>query len=371
MYNFICVFNTSYTSMRNHRALFVAFVVITLLFTGTGVMAQRAPMVLFSPDSINNLNQDIRNDKYGKISSLIIYYKNRIVYESYYGFAQASTLHPISSVTKSITSLAVGICLDKGLIPSLDVKLADYLPEYKDLFAKDPRKDAITLRHLLAQTSGFKWDEWTIHYSYAGNPLIELSHQNQNWLPLILNLPMTASPGQVFCYNSACSDLIKQIVERASGLSFKRFVEENIFRELNISSYHWDKYPENGEPAWGGLSLTTRDMAKIGVLVHNQGRWGSKSVISEKWIKESVSEITHTDSIGYGYHWWVKAQPDGQPLIFAAGYGDQYVFVAPDKKLVVAINAKNFTDHKWERDHNDLINRILRAYSSPELAVRE
>jgi CubicO group peptidase (beta-lactamase class C family) len=182
---------------------------------------------------------------------------------------------------------------------------------------------------------------------------------------------MDSSPGQVFNYNSACSDLIKQIVERASGKSFKIFVDEYIFRELNISSYHWDSYPENGEPAWGGLSLTTRDMAKIGVLVYNKGRWGSKSIISEEWINESVSEVTYTDSIGYGYHWWVKAQPDGQPLIFAAGYGDQYVFVAPDKNLVVAVNAKNFTDHKWERDHNDLINRILRAYTNPELAVRE
>lgn len=357
--------------MRNRSKILMTFAVITLFFFGNSAFAQRPPLLLFCPDSINQLNQDIRNDKYGKISSLLIYHKNRIVYEFYYGFSLASTLHPVSSVTKSITSIAVGVCLDKGFIPSLDAKLADYLPEYSDIFEKDIRKKDISLRHLLTQTSGFAWDEWTIHYSYAGNPLIELSHRNENWIPIILNLPLETAPGEVFNYNSTCSDLIREIITRASGLSFRAFVEKYIFNELNITSYNWDSYPENGEPAWGGLSLTTRDMAKIGILIHNKGKWSDRSVISEDWVSRSTSQIVQTDRLGYGYHWWVQRQPDGQPLVFAAGYGDQYVYIAPDKKLVVAINAKNFTDHKWERDHNDLIDRILRANFIPHSASVE
>lgn len=356
--------------MRFLKAPLAIIFVFGLICCSPQAKSQRAPAILFYPDSIDNINTDIRNDKYGKISSLMVYFDHRIAYESYYGFTQASTLHPISSVTKSVTSLAVGVCLDKGIIPSLDVKLADYFPEYNQTFEDEPLKKTITLRHLLDQTSGFKWDEWTIHYSYAGNPLIELSQKPENWIPIILNLPMDTIPGTKFNYNSSCSDLIKAIIERSSGLDFRTFVDNNILKPLNISSYYWDTYPENGEPAWGGLSLTTRDMAKIGVLVHNKGKWGDQTIISEEWIKKSVSEVVKTDSIGYGYHWWVKHQPDGQPLVFAAGYGDQYVFIAPDKKLVVAINAKNFTDHKWERDHNDLINRILRAYIHKGMAQK-
>lgn len=348
--------------MRMLKVLVTFVHIVGLLAISQRAESQRPPATLFYADSIDNINTDIRNDRYGKISSLIIYQNHRIAYESYYGFTQASTLHPISSVTKSITSLAVGICLDRGYIPSLDVKLIDYFPEYHHIFEKDSLKQAISLRHLLNQTSGLKWDEWTIHYSYAGNPLIELSQKPESWIPIILSLPMDTVPGAKFNYNSGCSDLIKEIVERSSGLDFRTFVDKNILTPLNIASYHWDTYPENGEPAWGGLSLTTRDMAKIGVLVHNHGKWGNKAIVSEQWINESVAQVIEADSIGYGYHWWVKPQPDGHPLIFAAGYGDQYVFIAPDKNLVVAINAKNFTDHKWERDHTDLINRILRAY---------
>jgi CubicO group peptidase (beta-lactamase class C family) len=361
------------------KALTMRFCLLKYVFTislavfhlSEHAFAQPAPALLFSSDSINNLNKDIRNDQYGKISSLIIYHKNRLVSENYFGFTQATTLHQISSVTKSVTSLAVGICIDKGFIPSVDIEIAEYFPEYSRFFVTDPLKSKITLRHLLAQTSGFNWDEWTIHYSYAGNPLIELSHKPVNWIPIILNLPMSSSPGEIFNYNSACSELIKEMVSRSSGLSFKNFVEKYLFDELNISTYYWDSYPENDEPAWGGISLTTRDMAKIGLLVYNGGKWGNKRIISEEWIRKSSMEIAGNESIGYGYHWWIGKQPDGNPLIFAAGYGDQYVYIAPDKNIVVAINAKNFTDHKWDRNNTDLINRIIRAYSKPTIAKVE
>ncbi|MDY0200337.1 MAG: serine hydrolase [Bacteroidales bacterium] len=347
-----------------------AIVVVLFIFLSLGssweAKSQRAPELLFNADSMEQLSNDIRNDKYGKLSSLLIYQNQRIVFESYYGFTQLNTLHPISSVTKSITSLAVGICIDKGFIPSLDVKIADFFPEYNDIFQSDSLKSLITLRHLLTQTSGFKWDEWSIHYSYAGNPLIELSHLPKYWIPIILKLPMESTPGKVFNYNSACSELIKEIVMRSSGIDFKAFVYQYLFEPLGITTFYWDSYFQNNEPAWGGLFLTTRDMAKIGILVNNQGFWGSKSVVSEEWINNSVSEVVKIDSIGYGKHWWIKKQPDGNPLIYAAGYGDQYVFIARDKGLVVAINAKNFTDYKWESDFNDLIERVLRAYTHKE-----
>ncbi len=183
-----------------------------------------------------------------------------------------------------------------------------------------------------------------------------------NWIPSILSLPMDSHPGEKFSYNSACSELIKEIISRSAGVPFRDFVEKNIFAKMNISPYHWDTYPDNNEPAWGGLSLTTRDMAKIGILMLKNGQWASQKVISEDWVTLSMLPASNADSLQYGLHWWVTEQPDGKPLVFAAGYGDQYVYIAPDKRLVVAVNAKNFTDHKWEKDQKDLIRRILNAY---------
>ena len=355
--------------MKFCNVITIVFSISLLLGNAREVQSQRPPELLFYADSMEQLNNDIRNDKYGKVSSLIVYHNHRIAYESYYGFSQLNTLHPISSVTKSITSLAVGICIDKGFISSLDVKLVDFFPEYNDIFLSDSLKRLITLRHLLKQTSGFKWDEWSTHYSYAGNPLIELSHVAEYWVPIILRLPMECAPGMVFNYNSACSELIKEIVMRSSGMDFKAFVHQHLFLPIGITTFFWDSYLQNNEPAWGGLFLTTRDMAKIGILVQNKGIWGSKPVVSKEWVNKSVLEVVSTDSVGYGYHWWVKKQPDGNPLIYAAGYGDQYVFIAPDKGIVVAINAKNFTDYKWECDYIDLIERILRAYSHRQSIV--
>lgn len=349
--------------MKFYTAITVGLVMFFSFGNVGEIVSQHPPKPVFYADSLQQLCSDIRNDKYGKLSSLLIYHNHRIAFESYYGFTQLNTLHPISSVTKSITSLAVGVCIDKGFIPSIDVKIAGFFPEYSDIFQADSLKSQITLRHLLTQTSGFKWDEWSVHYSYAGNPLIDLSHLPNYWIPIILSLPMESSPGTSFNYNSACSELVKEIVMRSSGIDFKIFVRKYLFKPLGVNGFQWDSYNQNNEPAWGGLYLTTRDMAKIGLLVYNQGYWGSESVVSKEWVNNSISEVVSIDSVSYGCHWWIKKQPDGNPLVYAAGYGDQYIFIAPDKGVVVAINAKNFTDYKWECDYNDLIERILRAYS--------
>jgi CubicO group peptidase (beta-lactamase class C family) len=343
--------------LKKISLVFVGLVLIFLLFSFHKPLNN-----FFCTKTLEEINVDIRNDKYGKISSLIIYQGPRILYEKYYGFSQPTTLHPISSVTKSITSIAVGICIDQGYIPSLDVKIQDYFPEFKEEFDKDPLKRMITLRHLLNQTSGLKWDEWDIHYSYAGNPLIELSHSNLNWCHYIINLPMDSIPGKKFSYNSGLSELIKEMVSRSTGVDFKHFVEENIFKKMKISTYHWDLYAQNGVPAWGGLSLCTRDMAKFGTLILYKGVWGNTRIVSEEWINLAISPMATADKVKYGLHWWIGDQPDGKPMIFAAGYGDQYIYIAPDKELVVAFNGQNFTDHKWDYNHDDLIMNILNAY---------
>lgn len=318
----------------------------------------------FDTKALDAIDADIRNDLYGKISSLIIYKGPRIVYEKYYGFSQFSTLHPISSVTKSITSLVAGMCIDKGYIPSLDVKIKDYFPEYKEIFDKDTLKQQITLRHLLTQTSGLQWDEWNIHYSYAGNPLIEYSHSRENWCGLVLKQPMSTAPGCNFCYNSFLSELIKEIISRSSGVPFQRFVEDSLFKRMNISTYHWDTYQGNGVPAWGGLFLSTRDMAKFGTLILNKGVWGYTRVVSKAWIESSIAPLADAGKVNYGLHWWVGKQPDGNPLVFAAGYGDQYVYVAPDKGIVIAFNGQNFADHKWTYNQEELITNVLKAYKN-------
>lgn len=317
----------------------------------------------FNKELLNRIDEDIRRETYGKISSIVIYSDNKLVHEVYYGFSLPSTLHPISSVTKSITSIAVGVCLDQGYIESLDDPIYYYFPEFLDIFSSNPLKKRITIRHLLAQTSGLKWDEWSVPYSYAGNPLADLRETHGSWLPIILGLPMDTIPGTQFVYNSAGSDLIKEIISRSSAMEFLEFVDYYIFRPLEITHYRWDTYFENGHPAWGGISLTTRDMAKVGLLMLNKGLWKGNRVVSEDWVNLSTSTAVSINGTGYGLHWWISYKDNPIQMFYAAGYGDQYVYVIPKLKMVIAINGQNFTSHKWDADSLTLLTKILKACS--------
>jgi CubicO group peptidase (beta-lactamase class C family) len=310
-------------------------------------------------DSIKRISDDLRNGEYGKISSIVILSKSKIVYEQYYGFSNSSTLHPISSVTKSVTSLITGICIDKGFLKTIDTPIFKFFPEFKSVFEKDTLKKQITIRNLLNQTTGLEWDEWTTHYSYAGNALIEMSQSNQNWVEATLNLRVECKPSLKFSYNSGNSQVIENILSKSTSHDFEWLVKNFLFAPLDIKTYHWDTYPNNGTPAWGGLSLTTRDMAKLGTLLYSHGCWNDNQIISSDWLEESTKIESQGGKADYGLHWWITKQPDGKPLVYAAGYGDQYIYIAPDKKIVLAINGQNFTDYKWPKDIDSLIKSIL------------
>ncbi len=357
--------NGSFSKHRGFWLKFLFVITIFLLIKPTYLDSNTyKSSFTFSINSntLAKVDSDLRSNKYGKISSIVIYSGSKIYFEKYYGFNQASTLHQISSVTKSVTSLALGICLDKGYLKSIDVPFYSYFPELNNIFEADTLKKTITIRNLLNQTAGFKWDEWTTHYSYAGNSLIELSHNANSWYKEIIKLPLDTVPGTKFTYNSGCSEIIKEIICRVTGQNFEDFVRMELLNKIGIAEVHWDRYPGNGAPAWGGISLNTRDMARIGVLILTKGEWAGQRVVSEEWIVESTSASLNAGEVMYGLHWWVTSQPDGNPLIYAAGYGDQYVYIAPDKNLVIAFNGQNFTDYKWEKNHNDLVMDLLNAY---------
>jgi len=313
----------------------------------------------FNKDTLKRINDDVRNGEYGKISSIIVLSNSKIIFEQYYGFNNPNTIHPISSVTKSITSLITGICLDKGFIKSIDTPIWKFFPEYKSIFEKDTIKKRITIRNLLNQTTGLQWDEWTTHYSYAGNSLIELSQSNQNWVEATLKLNVECSPSTKFCYNSGNSQVIEEILCKATGHDFEWLVSNYLFAPIGIKTFHWDSYPVNGFPAWGGISLSTRDMARFGSLICNHGCWNDIQVVSNDWIEKSTSIESKNGKADYGLHWWVTKQVDGEPLIYAAGYGDQFIYIAPNKKIVVAINGQNFTDYKWPKNIDNLIKSIF------------
>jgi len=316
--------------------------------------------------SLNNelltkVDVDIRSGVYGKVTSIVVLGQSgKLLHEQYYGFTSKSTINPISSVTKSITSILVGVCLDQGFIKSIDTPIYPYFPEFADVFKKDSLKKKITLRYLLNQTTGLAWEEWKYPYNYVSNSLITLLETNKNWVETFFKLPVESEPGLKFKYNSLASQVVAEVLSRASGTPFEELTKQYLFKPLLINTYYWDTYPENNLPAWGGIALTTHDMAKVGLLILNYGKYSEKQIVSKRWIEESITQsVSYTDSVGYGLHWWIGKQANSNPLIYAAGYGDQYVYIAPDKGVVIAINSQNFSDYRWPKGVDDLVNSIL------------
>ncbi len=305
-----------------------------------------------------------REDHY--YHSILIVKDGKLVFEEYfsgedvdfsrYDFARAApvdfdrdTTHCQASVTKSVTSILVGIAIDKGFIQGVDERLISFFPEYADL--SDRYKDQITIAHMLAMATGIPWDE---SYPYADprNDLNRMWHHREP-VRAVLEMAVVAEPGTTFLYNSGTTNLLGEIVRRTSGLSLVDFAEQYLFAPLGITSYQWVGFEHDPEMAFAssGLYLRPRDMAKIGQLVLQEGVWNGRQVVSSEWIKASVEESApistqmrqwfHTS--GYGYLWWLEEYPSGSIEAYSArGHGLQFIVVLPKVNMVVV-----FTGGAW------------------------
>lgn len=340
----------------------------TLVVILTLVASSYSKILTAQPNTINDslikaINADIRDFEYGKISSIVILNrKGQTIYDNYFKFSNNNTLNQTSSVCKSITSVLVGICLNKGFIKSLETPIYTYFPEYDSIFRFDTMKKLITIDNLLKQTCGLKWEEWKYPYNYVSNSLISALESGANWIDCFFKLPNDTIPGTKFSYNSLATQILAEIIQRASGIEFNRLTCEYLFEPMRITNYNWELYPNNKYPAWGGISLTTNDMAKFGLLVTNYGKISNTTIVDSAWIAKSTKQYTsYNDSTGYAMHWWIDKANTSTPIIYAAGYGDQYVYIIESKGIVIAINAQNFSDYRWPKSIPNLVDRLCEA----------
>lgn len=255
----------------------------------------------------------------------------------------ADVKHDLRSISKSVTSLAVGVAFDRGLLKDLDGPVFSFFPEYADL--RTPQKDKITLRHLLTMSAGFMWDEsppWTSPEN-SERPMDDAADPYR----YILSQPMAHEPGTYYEYCGCSAALLSAILKKVSGKPFDTFVMDELFAPLGIDGPAWDerrgRFPNGDFMAHAGFRLRPRDLARIGQMVLDRGTWQGARIVSDAWITQSITpQINGSGVYFYGYQWWL-----GRSLIakhevdWAAGVGlgGQRLFVVPDKRLVVAVNA--------------------------------
>ena len=268
-----------------------------------------------------------------------------VLEESFYGYDRDAK-HQMHSVTKSITSILVGMAVDRKMIPSVDKKVYEFFAEYKGT-SWIGQKYEIDLRDVLTMTAGLDWDETTYSYFDSRNTLEEM-FQSSNWVKYVLDRKAIEPPGERFNYNGGLTLLLAAIIRKVSGLYADKFAEQNLFGPLGISDYYWHKHPDGTINSFGGLSLRLRDMAKIGYLFLNGGKWKGKQIVSQKWVNESTREhIATGGGYGYGYQWWRgKAVISNQVIeaFWAWGRGGQLIFVSPSLELVVVFTSESYAN---------------------------
>ncbi len=257
----------------------------------------------------------------------------------------ADTLHNVKSVSKSVASLAVGVAIDRGLIPGVNEPIFSFFPELSDL--RSPEKDRIQLVHALTMSMGLKWVEATPATGDYDNDEARM-HMARDQCRYVLGLPVTAPAGQEFFYNTGTLALVSAIVRKATGRPLDEFARETLFEPLGIPAVAWARYKGDTD-AGGGLRLRPRDMAKIGQLILAGGRWNDRQVVSKAWIETSTAlKLKATDDQSYGYLWWLGRSLFNRrevQWVGALGRGGQYIRIVPELDLVVAVTAGYYQDY--------------------------
>jgi CubicO group peptidase (beta-lactamase class C family) len=304
-----------------------------------------------------DLVQRARAGQYGRIGSLLVVRDERLVVEEYFNGWSAERAHTQQSVTKSVTALLTGLAIQSGQL-ALNDRVTRYFPHYEPI-PEDSRKQAITVGDLLTMRSGLDWNESI----YSGSPLQRLNECRCDWLRLVLDWPMRDGPGTRWEYISGNTILLGGLLGAVTGRRLDLFADEALFAPLRITGDDWVRGLPDGLPhAGGGLYLRPRDMAKLGVVVLDQGRWQGRTVIQPELIGLITTRVTHGvrnwagHSFDYGYGWWLTSD-GGRDIIAAAGAMGQWILVVPSARLVVVATSDD--DSRWTAPVEFLSSHLL------------
>ena len=266
------------------------------------------------------------------IDSVLIVRNGYLVLDAYFFPYAKGHKHDIYSCTKSFISALIGIAIDKGFIQHVDQPIKDFFPD-RTFANMNKWKKSITLEHLLMMTTGLKCrDSW--QYRWAG--LFEMRASN-DWAQHVLDRPMAEAPGVNFDYCNGASHLLSVIIQNTTKMKTSDFARKHLFEPLGIDDFAWAASPQNVDIGYCCMWLTPHDMAKLGWLYINSGRWENKQVLPSGWVEDSTRG--HVEALWpglyYGYQWWLVS--NGHYM--AIGKGGQCIIVAPEKKLVAVFTA--------------------------------
>jgi CubicO group peptidase (beta-lactamase class C family) len=279
-------------------------------------------------------------DQVKELHSLMLVRHGKVVAEGWWAPYTPGDMHNMYSVTKSFNSTAVGMAVDDGLL-TVDDLVTSFFPELVPA-QPAPAFQTMTVKNLLTMATGHTQDPLNSMRAAPGG----------QWTKAFLESTVQTTPGSTFFYNSGAAYVLGSIVQKVTGKTVEEYLTPRLFEPLGISNRVWGSSPEGVNITDGGLSVTTEELAKFGLLYLQKGQWDGQQLVSEQWATDATSKqiVTGADNgnwnFGYGYQFWrstVGFRADGSL--------GQFSFVLPDQDLVLAITSGT--------DNNGGTNRVM------------
>ena len=295
------------------------------------------------------------------IHGILIARHGKLVFEDYFHGFHREKPHDTRSASKTLTATLVGSLIDHA------APLTTFTPVYKAIYGSqlpadlDPRKEKMTVEHLLTMTSGYYCDDRDP--AAPGNEdTMQDQTKDPDWYHYTLNVPMNANPGEQPVYCSADPNLIGDVLTHVTGKPLMELFQERIAEPLQVRHYYLNLSPTGDPYMGGGIYWLPRDFMKLGQVMLNGGTWNGERIVSPEWARRSTSALENQRQLQYGYLWWSIAYPyKGKTVraFFAGGNGGQIVMGIPDLDLLIAFYAGNYSDPVGYRIQEDLVLRYI------------
>lgn len=315
-------------------------------------------------DKLKPVYEYCANKKRNTFSFLIIK-DGYIVAEHYFNQYKIGSKLPSYSLAKSFVSALTGVAIQNNYISGVDDKIINYIPQLQNI---QTDKKEITIKHLLTMTSGFEWNENEI--SMSSNDIYNI-RSSSNYIQYVLDKPIVETPGTVWNYSSGMPLLLGYIIENATGMLTSEFAKQTLFKDLGIADFDWDTVPEGHTNGAWGLSLKTRDYAKLGFLYWENGLWDNKEVLPDYWVTDSRKPAL-IDAQQYGYLWWtayryadhIETQVPVDTYM-AVGLFQKYIIVIPSYNLILVRIGDDLMEGENGWDSAQFISLVIEAIDNP------
>lgn len=290
-------------------------------------------------------------------TGMIVIYDDAVVYEEYFLGGDEASRHISWSVAKSFVSAMMGIAVDEGYIESIEDPATKYVPS---LIGSG--YEGVRIKDILQMSSGVRFDETYSDFFSDINRMGRVIALNTSLADFIATLENEREPGTYNHYVSMDTQVLGMVLMEATGKSLTELLEEYIWKPVGMETdAYWLVDGDGAELAFGGLNAVLRDYARFGLLYLHDGRRGDDQIVPEDWVTASVTpdapHLMPGDNpasdwvMGYGYQWWIPAEPEGD--FMAIGIYNQFIYVNPDLGVVIAKNSA-YADYDTDGEEKEL-----------------